>query len=343
MEQHEATPAAEQKWYVLSANYKKEIAVRDELIALGFQAYVPMQYELRKVGRSRERVLRPAIHELVFVKATRQELLDFKHSSRYNPYIFFRSVRHEQGWTPIVVRESDMESFIRLTSMSEIALRYFKPEELRLSQGQPVRIMDGVFKGIVGTVRKLPHRRGDYLTVEIPGISTVAARLKPDYVEPLDAQVARSADVPADVARLTEAACQLLYDLPDDLAHETARALLLGKVRTLRQALDGCKTFLPADKVAFALAQCLALRALGEDPAAAEPWMLQLQSVTPRLRSVSLLRLRASIYLALWTRDEAAARFVADTMGRWTPATYTDAQRKVVAEQRNAEKRFARP
>ena len=53
MEQDQKGHSAKQRWYVLSANYKKEIAVRDELLAQGFQAYVPMKYVLLKVKGTR--------------------------------------------------------------------------------------------------------------------------------------------------------------------------------------------------------------------------------------------------------------------------------------------------
>ncbi len=340
METLQANNSKGEQWYVLSANYKKEIAVRDELIGLGFQAYVPMQYELLKVNGQRQRVLRPAIHELVFVKATKEDLLDYKHSSRLNPYIFFRSMRLEQGWKPIVVREDDMENFMKLTQMSEIGLKYFKPEELRLSKGQKVRIMDGIFKNIVGTVQKLPHKRGDYLVVEIPGVSVVAASIKPDYVEPIGKHVARSSDVEGDVQRMTEIACKLLYDLPDDIANETARSLLIGELQTIRMALEGCKTFMPADKASYALAHFLAAKALAEDESVAAPHLATLLSVAPRLRSVSLLRLRASLYLSLCASDEASTHFVADTISHWSPTSFTEAQKKILSEKRSAEKRF---
>ncbi|MBM6993522.1 MAG: UpxY family transcription antiterminator [Prevotella sp.] len=340
MEQLLRKTKRDKRWYVLSANYKKEITVRDELVALGYQAYVPMKYELIKVKGQRQRLLRPAIHELVFVRASQEELLEYKHSSRNNPYIFFRSTRLDHGWSPIVVRDVDMENFIKLTAMSEIGLTYFKPEELRLAKGQQVRIMDGIFKDIVGTVQKLPHKQGDYLVVEIPGVSVVAARIKPDFVQPIDRQVARSTNVDADVKRLSEIACQLLYDLPDTTANESARCVLIGELQTIRQALDGCKTFMPIDKVGCALAHFLAAKALGEDEESMVPYTHLLQTITPKLRSVSLLRLRASIYLALCLHDEEAARFVDATLSHWSVDTCSDRQKHILTEKRLAEKRF---
>lgn len=338
MEQDQKGHSAKQRWYVLSANYKKEIAVRDELLAQGFQAYVPMKYVLLKVKGTRQRLLRPAIHELVFVRATKKELLDYKHSSRLNPYIFFRSIRYEQGWTPIVVPDADMANFMRLTAMAEVGLQYFKPEELRLAQGDKVRIMDGVFKGIVGTVQKLPHRRGDYLVVEIPGVSTVVARLKPEYVEPMSRRISPSTDVQGDVRRMDEIARQLLFELTDTLENEAARSVLLGEMTTIRRALAGSKTFMPQDKVAFSLAHVMAAKALGEDEGTVAEHVETLRRVTPTLRSVSMLRLRASLYLAVCHHDEASAAFVSTTVGQWKVGEMTESQKRFICEKRKVGK-----
>lgn len=338
MEQHTSGEDTQVEWYVLSAIYKKEMAVRDELRARGFETYLPLHYELTR-GRHPRRLLRPAISALVFVKATRQQLLEYKGTTRYSPYIYLRTTRRGASWVPIVVSEHDMQNFIRLTSLEEVGLEYFRPEELRLEKGEKVKIMDGVFAGIVGEVVKLPHKRGDYLVIEIPGVTAVAAKLKPAFVQPLCRKVARSTHVESDVARLDMLACQLLYDTPDDDPSAEARSMMMNEMRTLWQALEGCKTVLPLDKAACALAHFLAAVVLGEPK---EAYVQQLIEVTPRLRSVSLLRLRASMYLSLCCGDEASGQFVSDTLARWDREKLSEAQRQVIGEWRRAQRRFGR-
>lgn len=338
MEQYISGEDTQVAWYVLSAIYKKEMVVRDELRVRGFETYLPLHYELTR-GRHPRRLLRPAISALVFVKATYQQLLEYKATTRYSPYIYLRTTRQGNNWVPIVVSERDMQNFIRVTSLEEVGLEYFRPEELRLEKGEKVKIMDGVFAGIVGEVVKLPHKRGDYLVVEIAGVTTVAARLKPAFVQPLCRKVARSTHVESDVARLDMLACRLLYDMPDDDLSFEARSMVTSEMRTLWQALDGCKTVLPLDKAACALAHFLAALVLGEP---SEAYAQQLASVTPKLRSVSLLRLRTSMYLFLCCGDEASGQFVNDTLARWDREKLSEAQRQVASEWHKAQRRFAR-
>jgi transcription antitermination factor NusG len=338
MEKRNTTVTEERKWYVLSANYKKEIVVRDELRMLGYDAYVPMQYVLSHHRGHKQRVLKPAVHGLVFVRATQKELMDYKHSSRNNPYIFLRTMRMGNSFQPIVVRDEDMNNFMSITALSEIKLNYYHPEELRLVKGEKVRILDGVFKNIVGTVQRLPHKRGDYLVVEIPGVSVVAAKLKPDYVQPVGRQQEKSVDVDRDVQKLMDCAYKMLYELGDDAQNEVARSITIAEIQTLRRALEGCKRFLPADKAAYALAHYLAGKVLGEP---LEPFADEFRKIVPKLRNASMLRLRMCLYLSVDFGDEAASRFVSETIGKWDATKYTDSQKAFLTEKRLLE-RFKR-
>ncbi|MGI6243428.1 MAG: UpxY family transcription antiterminator [Prevotella sp.] len=331
MDKFKTTETEDRKWHVLSANYKKELDVRDELRMLGYEVYVPMQYALSNHRGHKQRVLKPAVHGLVFVRATQSEIFDYKHSTRNNPYIFLRTVRVGDGYQPIIVRDEDMDNFMRITALPEIALNYYRPEELRLVKGEKVKIMDGVFKDIVGTVQQLPHKRGDYLVVEIPGVSVVAAKLKPDYVQPVGRRQEKSVNVDGDVQKLMDCAYKLLYELGDEAKHEVARSLTMAEMQTLRRALEGCKRFMPADKAAYALAHYLAAKVLGEP---LDECAKALRTIAPKLRSTSMLRLRINLYLSVDFQDESASQFVAETIGKWDATKYTDSQRAFLTEQR---------
>lgn len=335
MEQQPTTDSENTRWYVLSANYKKELAVRDELRARGFEAYVPMQYALAQVQGRRERVLRPAAHGLVFARATIDQLRDYKHSSRNNPYVFFRMQRVGGRLVPLFVRDDDMDNFMRLTGIAEAKLTYFRPEELHLAKGERIRIMDGIFEGIEGVVQRLPHKRGDYLVVDLPGVSVVAARIKPGYVQPVERRVARSQNVDADVTRLAALALRLLYELPADGPRQAERGIVAGELQVVRRALEGCKTFLAADRAAYALAHYLAARALGEPTL---PHAERLRPLWPRLSVRSLLRMRICLYLALDHADTAAADSMAATLARWDDSRYTAGERAFLTEKMRAEK-----
>ena len=337
MEQQQGDLLQPTQWYVLSANYRKEIEVRDELRSRGYEAYVPMRYAMTTVGGRRQRTLQPAIHELVFVRATKEELLDYKHTSRNNPYVFFRSIRRGAFWEPIVVRDADMRNFMRLTTIADADLTYYRPEELRIEPGQQVRIMDGVFRDVVGTVRRLPRRRGDFLVVEIPGVTVVAARIRVGYVQPLGNKIAPSHDIPGDARRMGDLACRLLYDLPATEDNAPVRGGMVFELRSIRQSLDEAKTPMVADRVELALARFLAALALDEDTS---EYLAVMRSDGRRLRTSSMLRLRVAMYLALCDEDPEAARYTDEMMARLADAPGTDNRRHLMTEYRHAKQHF---
>ncbi len=328
-------PQEQQLWYVLVARYHKEMAVSDELRDRGFAVYIPMRYALTK-SRVRQRVLKPAISGLVFVRGTLSELFDYKHSSRLCSYIFFRSRQVGRWWEPLVVSDEAMNNFMKLTALTELPLQYFHPDEIRLEKGDDVRIMDGPFTGIVGKVQQLPRRKGQYLVVEIPGVTTVVARLKPQFVEPMTTRVAPSQHVEADVKRLDEVAKDLLYRHPDGADNQLLRSTLLTELNTLRLSLATSKVIMNSDRVAYALAHLLASMATDESEELRKPYLEQLAATAPKLKSTSQLRQRAAIYLWLLNRDEAAGAFLNATLHAWNPATATAAQKTVLGEWREA-------
>ena len=65
-----------------------------------------------------------------------------------------------------------MNDFIAVSSTNEESLIYLTPEDIKLKQGDKVKIIGGIFEGRKG---KLMRIKGDRrLVVEIPGIIAVA-------------------------------------------------------------------------------------------------------------------------------------------------------------------------
>lgn len=79
----------------------------------------------------------------------------------------------------------------------------------------------------------------------------------------------------------------------------------------------------------------LASKVLGES---SEPFAGEFRKIVPKLRSVSMLRLRICLYLSVDFGDEAASHFVAETIGKWDATKYTDSQKSFLTEKRLLER-----
>jgi transcription antitermination factor NusG len=74
---------------------------------------------------------------------------------------------------PAPIRDQDMENFILITSVQyeHPAIEVLEPD-IKYTLGEKVRVTEGVYKGAIGTVRRI--RKDRKLLVSIPGVAVVA-------------------------------------------------------------------------------------------------------------------------------------------------------------------------
>lgn len=61
-------------WYAVRVTYSRELFFKDYLDAAGIENYIPMRYEYVVRKERRLRKLVPAVHNLVFVRSTRERM-----------------------------------------------------------------------------------------------------------------------------------------------------------------------------------------------------------------------------------------------------------------------------
>lgn len=310
-------------WYVFAIGFKKELEVRNQLLSLGYDAYVPMHYRLQTIHGRRVRINEPSVFGLVFVKGARKDLLKFRETSKLKPYMFLKSTRTIDGKLEYVyVRDNDMDNFRKLNEVEGAQLTYYKPEELRLAKGEKVKIMDGPFEGIVGTIQKLPHKRGQYLIVSVPNVAFAAVSIKPEYIKPLSKKVAKSTDVEKDSKLMAKNALQVLVN--DSTIN---KSVLLNDIKQIRESLVGCKVFLPNDKANYYFAFYVAAIATDEPTA---PYKEELSKILPKLKVNNLLRPTAHLIFYYETKEVEELQKAKEIISKWDRAKYTDAQKFVI-------------
>ena len=172
---------SEPQWHVLRVSYSREMKIKNYLDEKGFETFVPMEWRnMEKNGRI-ERKLVPAVNNLCFVKASREQLdtfiCGFGDTSPVHLYWDRTSSR------PLTVRDKVMNDFIRVSSAIDKDIIYLKEISPKLRDGQDVKVKSGPFAGVEGKIVRI--RKSRRIMVELPGMLAVATT----YISPVDVEL----------------------------------------------------------------------------------------------------------------------------------------------------------
>ena len=172
-------------WFVMSATFRGEIKMKQTLEELGFTCYVPLVYKVKKMRSGvYNRVVEPAISNLIFVYASRNDIQIVK--SRF-PRLQYHTYQENGRNVPIIVPNRQMESFIRATSIEENNFSYLSIDEIDLKKGTKVLVVGGPLDGVEGYFLKVKGAKSKKIVIHLQGISVaVAVEVSPDYVKVLD-------------------------------------------------------------------------------------------------------------------------------------------------------------
>jgi transcription antitermination factor NusG len=175
---------APEYWFAMSAPYRNELKAKADLEKAGLYCFVPMRWEVRMKGRTRQRVRVPVIHNLIFVRGTADQLQNFKMDRNYVQYLMRSTLAGKRE--KIIVPDRQMEQFIRICESDDDSLRYLEPAEVNLRKGTHVRIIGGVFDGSEGYFVRVQGVRNRRFVVTIPGLAAVSVEVTPDLIEVLE-------------------------------------------------------------------------------------------------------------------------------------------------------------
>ena len=128
------------------------------------------------------RQLVPLIHNLVFVRSTREKLDEIKRDISLKVPI--RYIMDRETRRPLVVPDRQMHSFIAVAGAYDEQIVYLDPTIVSLREGDRVRIVGGVFSGVEGIFIRIKGDRR--VVVSIEGVMAVAtAFVHPSLIEPV--------------------------------------------------------------------------------------------------------------------------------------------------------------
>ncbi len=169
-------------WFVMLA-YKKEKAAEDALSGNdGLKYFIPKCCVVKSYHGKKRKHLVPCIPSIIFVHASHAQILKFKEKYNFLKFVIWNK---STGKEYLIVRNDKMEDFIKISSSYEKSVRYYKPEEVNLLKGSPVRIHGGQFDGVEGTFVKVAGKRSRQVVVIIPDLLAVSVEVSPDLIEVL--------------------------------------------------------------------------------------------------------------------------------------------------------------
>lgn len=168
----------------MRVTYNRELKVKAALDQLGIENFLPMRYELvegPRGGRLLKRV--PAIHNLLFIhsdedtlttlKRTRQDLSPLRYMTRPVPVSGDVELKREI----IRVPDRQMEDFMRVASIDDDRVMFLDYNDFVASPGRRVKVTEGFFAGVEGTVKRIKNNR--HVVVQIEGVAAVAIAYVP--------------------------------------------------------------------------------------------------------------------------------------------------------------------
>lgn len=167
-------------WYAMKTTYKKELQAKEYLTSRGIECFIPMKQETTTKQGRKTVVLKPAIHNLIFVKTNLEQLKDIKISLNY----LHNHLTIENGNSvPIIVPTKQMEQFITAITHSLEEVIYVDLTATQLEKGTPVRITDGKFKNYQGELEKIKGKRDRRVTIKVGGICAYKIDVPANFIE----------------------------------------------------------------------------------------------------------------------------------------------------------------
>lgn len=171
----------QKQWFAIRVTYNREMKVKRELDQLKIENFLPMTYRVVMRGERKIKELVPAIHNLIFVYISTEQLKEYKATT----ILPIRYIMDQEHKSPLVIPDYQMRNFIAVAGNINEQLIYLNPETIDLKKGDKVRITGGVFKGAEGHFIRIKGDRR--LVVTINGLAAVATTfIQPTLIEKIE-------------------------------------------------------------------------------------------------------------------------------------------------------------
>ena len=168
-------------WYALRTTYGREKKAYDYLVSNNVKAFYPTIKTVKNVEGQRTAVEESRLPNIFFAYGKEDEIKSFVYDNVNLPYLRFYYRHIHEGARiskePLIVPDYQIEGLkiICASQAEDIILELSEIKQFKV--GQKVRIIDGIFKGVVGKVAR--YRGQQRVAIVIDGLLTIASAYVP--------------------------------------------------------------------------------------------------------------------------------------------------------------------
>ena len=168
-------------WYALRTTYGREKKAYDYLVSNNVKAFYPTIKTVKNVEGQRTAVEESRLPNIFFAYGKEDEIKSFVYDNVNLPYLrfYYRHI-HEGALLikePLIVPDYQIEG-LRIICASEAEdVIIVTPGIQKFQAGQTVRVIDGVFKGVIGKVAR--YHGQQRVAIIIDGLLTIASAYVP--------------------------------------------------------------------------------------------------------------------------------------------------------------------
>lgn len=162
-------------WYASKVFFNKVFEIEKILQEKEVECYIPCETVLVERNGIKKKVRKPMISSLLFFRSSEKCALDLQNQLNGQILLYTKKIGLKR--LPSAIPEREMNIFILVTSSGEKGLEYLGDDRTEFYVGEPVRVIDGPFKGAEGYIRRIKGNRR--LIVTVQGICAVATSYIP--------------------------------------------------------------------------------------------------------------------------------------------------------------------
>ena len=145
-------------WYALRVTYGREKKAYDYLVGKHVEAYYPTIKTVKELDGKRKTIEESRLPNIFFARGTEEEIKSFVYDNVNLPHLrFYYRHTHEGARLikePLIVPDYQIEGLKIICASEAEDVIIVPPEIQKFQAGQTVRVIDGVFKGVIGKIAR---------------------------------------------------------------------------------------------------------------------------------------------------------------------------------------------
>ena len=174
-------PAPDKLWYVFRVSYGRVDKASDFLVDNGTYTYIAKKMVEKYVGGKRKRYLQTLIPNLLFAYTTEAKAEEYVNNTPAISYLsyYYNHFKQDddQKNPPLTVSDKEMGRFVLATSNRNKHLLFVQPSQCHFKGGEEVRVIDGPFAGVEGSVARVAGQQR--VIVSLSGIGLISTAYIP--------------------------------------------------------------------------------------------------------------------------------------------------------------------